>query len=103
MADYTLNVNGKIIAEELRVDLSTSWPDYVFAQEYELKSIEEVEAHINEKHHLPGIPSAKEIEEDGLMVGDMQKRMMEKIEELTLYIIELNKEIENLKTKVYKE
>jgi hypothetical protein len=97
---YALNVDGKIIAEELRVELSTNWPDYVFAKEYELKSIKEVEAHINEKHHLPGIPSAKEIEEDGLMVGDMQKRMMEKIEELTLYIIDLNNEIEDLKKKI---
>ena len=100
---YALNVDGKIIAEELRVELSSNWPDYVFANGYKLKSIKEVEAHINEKHHLPGIPSAKEIEEEGLMVGDMQKRMMEKIEELTLYIIELNKEVENLKAKVYEK
>ena len=97
---YALNVDGKIIAEELRVELSSNWPDYVFTNDYKLKSIKEVEAHIKEKHHLPGIPSAKEIEEDGLMVGDMQKRMMEKIEELTLYIIELNTEIEGLKQKI---
>lgn len=93
---YRLSVDGKIMAEEIRVQNSAAWPDYVFTDTYELKSLKEVEKHINEKHHLPGIPSAATIEADGLHLGDMQIRMMEKIEELTLYIIEQNKRIEKL-------
>lgn len=97
---YALSVNGKIICEELRVQLSGSWPDYVFADEYKLPSLKEVESFIQLNRHLPGIASAKEIEKSGLGVGDMQKRMMEKIEELTLYIIQQQKEIDALKTAI---
>jgi hypothetical protein len=71
-------------------------PDYVFAKNYTLKSLDEVEDFIKKNNHLPGIPSAKTIETNGLSVGEMQKMQMEKIEELTLYIIELKKEIEKL-------
>ncbi len=94
---YKLAVNGAIITEEVRVDLRNDWPDYVFADNYQLMSLPDVEKAINENGHLPGIPSADEIAENGLHLGDMQKRMMEKIEELTLHVIALNKEIEQLK------
>ena len=97
-AGYALSVDGKIAAEELRIEFSQNWPDYVFADNYNLKTLEEVENHIKEEKHLPGIPSANDIAENGLMVGDMQKNMMEKIEELTLYMIEMNKELKELKT-----
>ncbi|MEM6965614.1 MAG: hypothetical protein AAF573_12660 [Bacteroidota bacterium] len=96
-AGYKVAVNGKIISEELKVQDSGAWPDYVFESEYELKSLEEVEASINENGHLPGIPSAKQVEEDGgFHVGDMQKKTLEKVEELTLYLIESNKQIKAL-------
>lgn len=95
---YLLAVDGKVICEELKVQLSDSWPDYVFADDYHLPSLYEVEKLINEHNHLPGIPSAAEIEKDGIAVGEMQKAMMEKIEELTLYIIELQKQIDTLKS-----
>lgn len=95
-AGYILSVNGKAIVEELRIQNSTLWPDYVFAEDYALMDLHALEHSINQNKHLPGIPAAAEIEEDGILVGDMQKRMMEKIEELTLYIIQLNKRIENL-------
>jgi len=95
---YALSVNGKIAAEELRIEFSQNWPDYVFAENYRLKTLEEVENHIKAEKHLPGIPSAKDIAENGLMVGDMQKNLMEKIEELTLYMIKMNKELKELKT-----
>jgi hypothetical protein len=85
-----LAVNGQIRAKKVTVTLD-DWPDYVFADDYELKSLEEIEKHIKEKKHLPGIPSQKEVEEKGLDIGDMQAKMMEKIEELTLHMIELNK------------
>ena len=91
-----MSVDGKIMAEELRVQNSIAWPDYVFADGYQLKSLQEVEDHIKENQHLPGIPSAEEVKADGQHLGEMQIKMMEKIEELTLYIIEQNKRIEKL-------
>lgn len=90
---YELSVNGQIVCEELLVEDSADWPDYVFEDNYPLKPLAEVEAHIREKKHLPGIPTAAEVKRDGLPVGEMQKRMMEKIEELTLYVIEQNKRL----------
>jgi hypothetical protein len=89
---YQLSVAGKIIAEEVKVQLKASWPDYVFADDYRLKTLEEVEAHIKLNKHLPNIPSAANIEKDGIELGDMNKRLVEKIEELTLYMIEMKKE-----------
>ena len=94
---FMLSVDGKIISEELKVQTSGSWPDYVFKKEYDLKSLEEVETSIMENGHLPGIPSAVEVkEEGGIMVGDMQRRTIEKVEELTLYAIDANKRIKEL-------
>lgn len=99
-AGYKLAIEGKVIAEELKVQLSENWPDYVFQSGYNLLSLEEVETHIQAKGHLPNIPSAAEVEENGIAVGDMQRRMMEKIEELTLYMIGLKKENESLKQRI---
>lgn len=93
---YLLAVDGKVICEELKVQLSDSWPDYVFADDYKLKSLQEVESFIETNNHLPGIPSAAELESEGIEVGEMQKAMMEKIEELTLYIIDLQKQVDAL-------
>ncbi len=87
---YLMSVNGKVICEELRVLNSNNWPDYVFDSSYELLSLDEVEKHINANKHLPGIPSASEIEKNGMALGEMQKKLMEKVEELTLYVIQLN-------------
>lgn len=95
---YLLTVDGKVMCEELKVQMSESWPDYVFASDYKLPTLYELERSINANKHLPNIPSAAEIEENGLEVGEMQVKMMEKIEELTLYIIELQKQIDTLKT-----
>ena len=96
---YKLAVDGKAICTELLVRLVPNWPDYVFAKNYKLRPLSEVEEFINNNKHLPGIPSAKTLEANGLNLGEMQKLQMQKIEELTLYIIELKKEIENLKGK----
>lgn len=96
---YLLSVNGKIMSEEVRVQLDADWPDYVFEEDYPLLSINEFEKSIKENGHLPGVPSAEEMEETGLMLGDMQTIMMEKIEELSLYIIQLEKRIAELEQK----
>jgi len=92
---YKLSVDGNIKARELVIE-TTGWPDYVFDQKYKLSSLKELESYIQQHQHLPDVPSAKEIENNGLHVGDVQKVMMEKIEELTLHIINLNKRIELL-------
>lgn len=99
---YALSVDGKIICEELRVQLSGAWPDYVFQDQYQLPSLQMVENFIRTQKHLPGIPTAAQIEKEGLDMGDMQKRMMEKIEELTLYVIQQQKEIDLLKKQLQK-
>ncbi len=95
-AGYMLAVHGRAICEEVTVRLRASWPDYVFKPGYNLRPLSEVAAHIEAKGHLPGIPAAAVVEKDGLDLGDMQTKMMEKIEELTLYLIEQNKRIEQL-------
>lgn len=92
---YKLSVNGNIRSKEVVVE--TGWADYVFNDDYKLRPLKEVEDYISEHKHLPNIPSAKEIEANGLHLGDVQRRMMEKIEELTLYVIALQKEINTLK------
>jgi len=95
--NYKLAVTGKIICEELKVELSGTWPDYVFADNYKLRSLDELNTFIKTNKHLPNIPAAAELEKNGMEVGDMQKRMMEKIEELTLYILELKSEVDSMK------
>jgi|GEM_PF-1233066 len=98
-AGYKLSVDGKVVCEELLVQLSP-WPDYVFKPEYKLASLLEIEQFILKNNHLPGIPTAAEVESEGLNVGQMQQLMMEKIEELTLHMIDLKKENDALKAEV---
>ncbi|RZS92319.1 tail fiber protein [Aquimarina brevivitae] len=91
--DAKLTVKGNIHAEEVKIDLSVPAPDYVFTKEYDLLTIEEVQQHITEKGHLPNIPSAKELETNGVELGVMNMKLLEKIEELTLYTIAQEKEL----------
>lgn len=93
-----LSVNGKIRAKEIKVE-SGPWPDYVFKKDYKLPSLSDVEKHINEKGHLPEVPSAKEVEEEGIALGANQALLLKKIEELTLYLIELKHEVNKEKMK----
>jgi hypothetical protein len=98
--DYMLVVGGKILAEEVRIKLIKDWADYVFAKDYPLKSLAEVETFIHANHHLPEIPNATEVEKAGVGLGDMQSKLLLKIEELTLYLIQQNKTIETLQAKL---
>jgi trimeric autotransporter adhesin len=91
---YTLSVNGSVIATELKIQSYIAWPDYVFKKDYKLLPLQDVENHIKEKGHLPNVYSAKQIEENGFAVSEMNAKLMEKIEELTLYLIEQNKKIQ---------
>jgi trimeric autotransporter adhesin len=92
---YKLSVNGTIQAKEVRVE--TGWSDFVFDKNYKLRPLDEVEKYINENKHLPEISSAEEIQKNGLPVAESESKMMQKIEELTLYVIQLQKEIDTLK------
>ena len=91
-----LHNDGLLQAKEVKVTLS-DWPDYVFGEEYKLMSLGETEQYIRENGHLPGVPSAQEVVEDGLSLGEMNARLMQKVEELTLHVIELQKQIDELK------
>lgn len=93
-------INGKLIATEVRVQPTASWPDYVFSKDYKLMSLEELEAKINADKHLPNVPAAVDVKENGIMLGEMQTKAMEKIEELTLYMIELSKQNKDLKKEI---
>ncbi|WP_074408651.1 MULTISPECIES: tail fiber protein [Aquimarina] len=97
--DSKLAVNGKIHAKEVKVDL-TGWPDYVFENNYNLPSLQEVEHHIVEEGHLPNIPSASDVEKNGIQLGEMNAKLLQKIEELTLYMIAQNKKTEQLQKEI---
>ena len=91
---WRLAVNGKIRAKEVKVE--TDWADFVFEEKYELPTLAEVEDHIKEKGHLKDIPSAGEVAENGILLGEINAKLLQKIEELTLYTIDQQKEIETL-------
>jgi hypothetical protein len=90
-----LSVNGKIRAHEIKVEL-TGWPDYVFAKDYPLATLQQTENHIKEKGYLPGIPSSAEVKANGIDLGEMNAKLLQKIEELTLHLIEQNKKTARL-------
>ena len=94
--DAKLAVNGNIHTKEVKVDL-VGWPDFVFEKEYHLPTLKEVESYIKEKGHLQNIPSAEEVEANGVKLGEMNSKLLQKIEELMLYTIQQQKEIESLK------
>jgi len=100
--DSKLTVKGMVHAEEVQVDLSVPGPDYVFKEDYDLRTLEETQDYINEHGHLPNIPSASEMEENGVELGSMNMKLLEKIEELTLYVIELKKESEKQQKEIEK-
>jgi len=96
---YKLRLGGKMICEEVKVKLQGSWPDYVFDKNYYRPGFPELEKFILTNKHLPNIPNAAEVAKNGIELGDMQKRLTEKVEELTLYILDLHKRIAELEKK----
>lgn len=93
---YKLAVNGGIHTQSVNVDL-TGWPDFVFKNEYWLPSLTEVKTYIDRNHHLPDMPSEQEVIKDGINLGEMNKLLTKKVEELTLYLIEKDQENKELK------
>lgn len=97
--DEMLTVNGKIHAREVIVDLNVL-ADYVFEPDYDLMPLHKVEQFVQTNKHLPGIPSVSEVKNNGLSMGDMQNKLLQKIEELTLYMIEQGKTINQQSAKI---
>jgi Big-like domain-containing protein len=94
---YRLAVNGSAIFTAVKVKPQSNWPDFVFNKEYHLPELKDLEKYIAENKHLPGIISAREVAMNGLDLGDNQSALLKKIEELTLYAIRQDKELEELK------
>lgn len=97
---YIASFDGKVVCEELWVKNSNNWPDYVFASDYELRSLTDVEAFIESNSHLPEVPSAATVENEGISLSEMDATLLRKIEELTLYMIDANKKIEALEKEI---
>lgn len=97
-----LSVNGRIKAKEVRVD-GTGAPDYVFEENYQNLTLPALESYIKANKHLPEVPSAKELERDGMAIGEMNKLLLKKIEELTLHLIEKDKQYKGLLGNVKKQ
>jgi hypothetical protein len=95
--DATLAVKGIVHANEVRVDLSVPGPDYVFEPDYKLPTLESIKSYIQSNKHLPEVPSAEQMKADGVQVGEMNMILLKKVEELTLYVIELKEENEKIK------
>ncbi|MEN2486655.1 hypothetical protein AAYQ05_02540 [Flavobacterium sp. B11] len=96
-----LDVNGTIHSQEVKVDMD-NWSDFVFKKEYNLPTLEEVEKHIVENGHLENIPNENEVLQNGIKLGEMNAKLLQKIEEMTLYIIEQNKKIIELNRRLEK-
>lgn len=93
---YKLAVNGSAIFTKVKVEAYSGWPDYVFEHDYQLPALMDVEKYIREHKHLPDVPAAGEVEKEGQDLGEMNKILMQKVEELTLYLIEQDKRIKDL-------
>lgn len=97
---FKLGVNGKVAATEVKVTTYSNWADFVFENDYNLPTLKEVENHIIENGHLRDIPSAKEVEKNGFFLGEMNAKLLQKIEELTLYTIEQEKKLKSQEIKI---
>lgn len=97
---YLLSVEGKAVMEEVNILLKNDWPDYVFKEDYNLRPLKEVEAFVKENNHLPEVPSAAEVHENGIMLGEMNAKLLKKMEEMTLYMIQQADQIEQLQQRL---
>ncbi len=99
MNDFALAVQGGIVSSKVSVIDIDSWPDFVFGNNYKLMNLYELEQFINANQHLPNVPSAEEVSANGIDLGEMNAVLLQKVEELTLHIIELQKQIDELKAR----
>ena len=94
---YKLAVNGDAIFTKIKVKSYSTWPDYVFGEDFKLLPLQELEAYVKKNNHLPDVPSAEVVEKEGIDVAEMNKILLQKIEELTLHLIDLQKQVNYLK------
>ncbi len=99
---YKLAVGGSMIATSVTVKMVANWPDYVFKKNYELPTLSELKNYVDQNQHLPGIPSADEMAKNGQDLGEMNKLLLKKVEELTLYLIEKDKQLEEQNKRILK-
>ena len=102
---YSLYAQYGILTERVKVALTAAgnWSDYVFDKDYKLPQLNEVKEYIAKNHHLPGVPSAADVSCDGIDLGSMDATLLKKIEELTLYVLELKKENEDIRMQIAKK
>jgi hypothetical protein len=100
---YALQVNGMASVDKLVIELQGAWPDYVFNEDYNLLTLEETEDFINENGHLPNTPAADKVQEEGIDVGVMNALLLQKVEELTLHLIDQQKQIKELKSQIQEQ
>ena len=93
--NVNLSVNGSIKTRQILVT-NTGWADFVFDKNYNLRTLNQVKTYIEQNNHLPDVITTKEVETNGISIGDMQKTQMQKIEELTLYLIKLDEKVSKL-------
>ena len=96
---YKLAVAGSMVAEEINVKLQSNWPDYVFDTNHNLMPLAELESYIKENNHLPDVPTETEVKENGIDLAEINATLLQKVEELTLYVIEQQKQIDALNSK----
>jgi hypothetical protein len=97
---YKLSVHGKVMAEGVKVDLQARWPDYVFQKDFQLRELPEVKQYIETNGHLPDVPKASTVEEQGIDLGEMNAVLLKKIEELTLYLIQQNEKLQKQEAQI---
>jgi len=102
--DYEFTVAGRMYAREVKVKITAgTGPDYVFAKDYSLPPLENIKTYINTFKHLPEVPSAVDMEKDGVNISEMNMLLLKKIEELTLYVIDQNAQLKALQEKVIQQ
>jgi len=97
---YKLAVNGDAIATSMTVKLYSAWPDYVFKPAYKLPALADVKTYIDKNHHLPDMPSEQQVATNGLNLGEMNRLLTKKVEELTLYLLDENKQVKSQQTEI---
>ena len=100
---FAFAVKGKVISEEVKIKAYSGWSDFVFYEDYQLPTLNEVEKHIKEKGHLKDIPSAEKVKQEGFFLGEMDAKLLQKIEELTLYTIQQQKELNDQQKELEQE
>ena len=99
-SSYSLCVNGGILTDKVKIKYYYHWPDYVFNSDYPLMPLSDLKDYIHKNHHLPEVPSAQNVIDEGMEIGKMQDILLKKIEELTLYILQQDEKVEMLEQRI---